>query len=390
MKKINHFIEHIIHLKKTDYIKIIGLFFIWRIYLFTAYAIGNFFLSFNKSFPYSEEMLRNSGLPLFIQSFANFDGVHYLILAKYGYGPVGFEEVFFPLFPALLYLSGNITASPLLSGLILTNLIFLFALFILFFWVKHRYGVSTAWWTILFLLSFPTSFFFGSLYTESLFFLLTLLIFLFFEKNQYLWVGLIGAAASATRLAGILFAPSLLFATFKKKKGIFKVVVLSLTWVGFLFYISYLAIHFHNPFAFLTAQAAFKNARATNFSSLVFLPQVFYRYARIFVTVPITQYSFWIAAFEVEAFILPLILLYKGLRMKLFSSSILLFSFFSLLLPTLSGTLSSMPRYVLPLFPLYIILATIRKRWIKIFIIFSSFILLGVLTALFTHGYWVS
>ena len=62
----------------------------------------------------------------------------------------------------------------------------------------------------------------------------------------------------------------------------------------------------------------------------------------------------------------------------------------SLFLPLFSGTLVAMPRYILMIFPLFIILAMIKSGLIiKIGAVFSL-LLLGAYSILFINGYWVT
>jgi len=60
--------------------------------------------------------------------------------------------------------------------------------------------------------------------------------------------------------------------------------------------------------------------------------------------------------------------------------------------PTLTGTLSSIPRYVLVLFPGFILLAiwAEKYRWVRILYPIIAVILLIISTILFTRGFWVA
>lgn len=60
------------------------------------------------------------------------------------------------------------------------------------------------------------------------------------------------------------------------------------------------------------------------------------------------------------------------------------------LLPTLTGTFSSMPRYLLPIFPLYIVMAKHLPK--KYFVIVIAVFIITLIHNLirFTQGLWVS
>jgi hypothetical protein len=63
------------------------------------------------------------------------------------------------------------------------------------------------------------------------------------------------------------------------------------------------------------------------------------------------------------------------------------------LIPTLSGSFSSLPRYVLVLFPGFILMAvwlSKKSRWLQTAVLLILFLALGIATALFARGYWVA
>ncbi|KKU92419.1 MAG: hypothetical protein UY21_C0001G0042 [Microgenomates group bacterium GW2011_GWA1_48_10] len=357
---------------------VITVFVIWRLAMFLLGLPGFSILTFKASFPKIDEMLIASGFPQWLWQWGNFDGVHYLDIAQNGYHGSGLQ-VFFPVFPLLIKLGSFLTGNYFLSGLVISNLAILLAGITLFQLVSRDFDNKTARWAVIFLFAFPTSFFFGSVYTESLFLLFLLLTFL---KTGWL-SGLFSFLAGGTRLVGAFLTPVLVAFRPRNWWGI-------LAGGGIGLYISYLTLTFGNPFYFLTGQGAFKNARANSLESLVLPPQVLYRYIKILTTASPAHYDYWIAALELAAFIFGLIIvLYLTLRKKM-PAPYLIFSFLALLLPSFSGTLSSMPRYLLSIFPIFIGLAIIKNNSVKVGIVTLFTLLLAALTILFTRGYWVS
>ena len=70
-----------------------------------------------------------------------------------------------------------------------------------------------------------------------------------------------------------------------------------------------------------------------------------------------------------------------------------IYALFAYLIPTLSGSFSSMPRYVLVVFPAFIMMALYLEKVPRIYryVIFSGMlILMAISTALFWRGYWIS
>ncbi|OGE06124.1 hypothetical protein A2W70_05260 [Candidatus Curtissbacteria bacterium RIFCSPLOWO2_02_41_11] len=361
--------------------KIFLLFFIWRIGLFAVTSIATQVLppNFGKSFPYYEEELINTDLPHFIWSFGNFDGVHYLRIAKDGY-VYQYTQAFFPLYPLLIKFVAFLTfGNFLIAGLLISNIAFFFALVIFHKLVNKYHGGKIAFWSCLFLLTFPTSFYFGSIYTEGLFFLMIISVFLLFDKNKIWLASIIGLFASLTRLIGIFLTPSLMLG--KKVTSLIPLLIVPL---GLLVYMFYLRIEFNNPFYFLTSQAVWGQERST--TQIVLLPQVFWRYLKILATTNgLTLLS---AAFELTATVFALAILvvaYKKVKTEW-----LVFSFLAVLTPTLTGTLTSMPRYILVAFPIFIVLGLIKSTLFKILILTIFVMLLLISTTLFTQGYWVA
>ncbi len=83
-------------------------------------------------------------------------------------------------------------------------------------------------------------------------------------------------------------------------------------------------------------------------------------------------------------------LVYLITLIKKMRPSYWLFSLFTLLIGTLNGTFTSMPRYVIPSM-IFIFPFIVMQRKIKLNIIFViSGLLMVVLTMMFIRGYWVA
>jgi hypothetical protein len=75
------------------------VFIIWRLVdIIVAFLIPKL-VHYLGNFSYPKDLLQ-FGLPKTIYSFANFDGVYYLRIAKLGYQQ--YEQAFFPLYPLLI------------------------------------------------------------------------------------------------------------------------------------------------------------------------------------------------------------------------------------------------------------------------------------------------
>lgn len=372
---------------------ILKVFLVWRFALFVFAYLGQKLLPFKHSFPYVKEVLQPFGSQL-LWSWANFDGVHYLGIAQKGYF-AQYTQAFFPGYPLLVKYLNLIIGNYLVAGLLISNLSFIIALYFLYRLVILDYSKAVAKKTILLLVLFPTSFFFGAYYSESLFLLLLLISFYSIRKNQSLTAGIGGFLAAIVRFFGILLLPVFLYEWYektRKKKEAFtprnfkNLVFLLLPLLGLGLYMRYLAVNFSDPFYFAHAQPAFGASRSVD--KAVLLYQVFYRYIKMMFTFQAGQLMYYTVLLELLSALLFGGLLILGYLKKI-RMSYLIYAVPTYLIPTLTGTFSSMPRYVLILFPCFITLALIEKKWVKNIATIVFALLLAFSTILFTRGYWV-
>jgi hypothetical protein len=120
---------------------------------------------------------------------------------------------YFPLFPGSVWLLKTLTGLPVqVAGFVLANLYAAAAA------VASRplFGDDTrAWWLfVVTLLIGPFSFLFSTLYSESLFILLTILALVALRRGDYLAAGVVGALLSATRPTGCLIVFAILAQVF--------------------------------------------------------------------------------------------------------------------------------------------------------------------------------
>jgi len=331
--------------------------------------------------------------------WANFDGIHYLWIAQNGYGL--YQQAFFPLYPWLIRWLAGFIHNYLFSGLAISHLSFFASLYLLYRLLLFDFSEKFARRVIILLLLFPTSFFFASFYSESLFFVLMIAAFYFARKGKWLVAGIFGALASATRLVGIFLLPALLVEWGEQykfqisnlkfqinfKSQIPKLLSLFFIPAGLVWYMKYLAVHWGDPLLFAHVQEHFGAQRTSE--KIILLYQVFWRYFKMILTTKADPLYFvvWLELLTALGF---LALLIWGYFQKI-RLSWLIFGILAYLLPTLSGTFSSLPRYVLVIFPGFVGLGllTEKYRWGKIlYLIFA--ILLLISTAFFTRGYWLA
>ncbi len=150
------------------------------------------------------------------QQVLTADANWYVGIAQGGYERRPFDTsaphnwAFFPLFPLLLRAAALLTGEYVLTGVVLSNLCLLAALFLL-----HRLcglfglGGGDADRCVFYAAFFPLSYFYSVPMTESLFLLVTLGSFYAARRGRWWAAAGLGALASATRVTGVLLLPAL-------------------------------------------------------------------------------------------------------------------------------------------------------------------------------------
>lgn len=373
--------------------KIIAVFLVWRFLLFIPIYFSSIFISYRLGYDYTNIWkFTHSYFPVsspFLFPWANFDGVHYLSIAANGYSN---DQGFFPLFPLLIkffsiFLGGKkaFDLGYFTSAFLTSNISFVLALIIFYKLILIDFSRKIAWKSIMFLLVFPTSFFFASIYTESLFLLLTLLSFYFARKKKWFLASLFGMFCAATRLVGIVILPALVLEFIRAEKKISaKALSLLIVPLGIISYAFY-NWRAGSPFAFIAAHEKINSTRSL---SPVFFPQTVFRYLKILVTTP-HNYEWGIALLELSSFAFASLMLYIAYKKKV-RVSYILFSVLAFIIPVSSGTFSGLPRYILILFPIFLALALTKNKLAQILYLAISVIILTVLLAAFSRGYFVA
>jgi hypothetical protein len=159
----------------------------------------------------------------FWDPFTRYDSGWYYQIARYGYlfvvgGPsVGVGKpgkiAYFPLYPLLMRYAGRLFGrtglAVYLGGILVSWAAFVLAMVALFHLAERDVAGDEAEKGVLLAAIFPFGFFFGMVYTESLFLLLMVVSIHEFRRRRWVVGGVFGALATATRVNGILMLPAL-------------------------------------------------------------------------------------------------------------------------------------------------------------------------------------
>jgi Mannosyltransferase (PIG-V) len=137
-------------------------------------------------------------------SAVRFDANWYLAIAHHGYAAAGKgSRAFWPLYPELIRVLGYVVGSDVVAGVAISLASFAAALVLLHRLTELELGPQAADATVLLLAFAPLSFFFGAVYTESLFLLLSVGAIYAARRERWLIACGLAGLATLTRTTGI-------------------------------------------------------------------------------------------------------------------------------------------------------------------------------------------
>ncbi|MGH2542781.1 MAG: mannosyltransferase family protein, partial [Ardenticatenaceae bacterium] len=329
---------------------------------------------------------------LLLDGWVRWDAGWYHRIATEGYTnlSVNAEEqkdtVFFPLYPLLIQQVARLVGNPFAAGLLVSNGAFLLALILFFRLARSHYDSATAQRAVLLLALSPFSFYFSTMYSESLFLFAATWAFYFGERRRWAVAALGAAAASATRLVGVLVPLGLLVLYLEQRDFQWRKIRPDVLWTlagasGLLAYMLFLWRAFGDPYLFI------KNQYVRGWA-LDAGPEVISGILR-----NLSLYGLLSGRYDAINFlhllILPVVLLGALLAWRRPRIAYSLWS-----IATIIGSLGgwrSMGRYTSVLFPLYIVAALyLGDGWAYRIALYFSTLLLALFAIMYSHVYWVS
>lgn len=290
-----------------------------------------------------------------------WDSRWYMDIAQNGYSTatklVDFPDQtnlpFFPLYPMMMRFVGYFTGGdPFIAGILISNGCLLVACYLLYKLAELEWGSAIARRSVKYIFLFPVSFILSGVFTESLYLCLSLLCFYLAKKRQWWLAGLCGGLLSATRTLGVLIAVPLLLEyfsslNFRPRKIRFNILFLVLVPLGLL------AFSYHNYqitgdyLFFKTNQAAWDRELMNPMTGFV---QALSQGIGEPSFKKLLECAFFVGAFGL------LSVFYKTIGISYW-----LLGMYSIWIP-LSAGVASMPRFTLPIFPLFFILAILSRK----------------------------
>lgn len=373
--------------------------------------------------PYGEMPPPLTGLAHWIvEPLRNWDGLWYRLIALEGYadGLQSARAAFWPLLPGVMHGGSLLTGWTVDSvGYLASNFAFLGALLLLYRLISLDYGdPAVAQRAIWALALFPTALFFSAVYTESLFLLFVVGALYLWRRDQPWLAGLVGIAAALCRSGGVFLILPFLVLLWDRNRRDWRawwpdIIPAFLPVLGPAIFGAILQRDQGNWNAFIEVQEQWNRYSAAPWETLQCAVAtchtlggepdgIAWGWLSDFVNNPtwatITSTE-WRAAvansdvLELAVTILAIFLALIGLKLlPLYQTAwVLPGLLIPLLQPSEVHALMSMPRFVLVLFPLFIVLETLlRPNWLRVPAVIMSVALLVLLTTQFALWYWVS
>ena len=352
-----------------------------------------------------------TGLPHYlIDIWAKWDSVWYLQIAQYGYSANDSSTAFFPLYPFLIAVVKPLfLGNGVLAGMFISLTCCLGAFYLFYLLVEMDFSREVARRAVFYLAIFPTAFFFQTVYSESLFLLLTIGCLYAARRNEYVLAGIAGMLATLTRSPGLLLLVPLGIMYLRDRGWAWRrinwdAVGLALVPSGLGVWMLYLWLRFGDPLLFTSAQGNWLREFTWPLGGL--WPGFVEAWHGLGDVLATGDRSYWPvvdrdprlwATYNIMNFVFTVGFIGLAIAaIKRLPVYYVAYIFAVLLLPLCYPStyvpLFSMPRFMLTAFPAFILLAIWgeRNRWADMLITVTSVTLLGFFVAKFVVWTWVA
>jgi hypothetical protein len=324
---------------------------------------------------------------LFLGVFARWDAGWFLRIAEHGYDTRQ-SAAFFPLYPLCVRALAFVLRSHLAAGFIISLVAAAAAAGVLYRLSRSRDAV------LLFAL-YPIAYVFTSVYSDGLFLLLALAAFDAAVRGRSLAAGIFGGLAVATRLLGLALLPALVLLLWRR--GVPRLAPLLLLPAALGAYMLYLHEHFHDAFAFAHAESGYWLRHTPTLGPFTGLWDGVHAgeqgLAQLVLHLPSSgrygkpeQFAIWNLT---NLVLLVAAVLLTWLAWRRLGGAYGLYSATTLLIvlssPAAVVPLTSLPRFLLADFPLFVVLAPYRRALVPVFAALGA-----VAAVAFSRGVWVA
>ncbi len=347
-----------------------------------VFAVGSIFITI--VFSYITFVSQGLTFPdQFLSIWNRWDSGYYQLIAEHGYTKEEWGRrliAFFPFYPLLIKAISIFIKNYLVAALITANLAYIVTISYFYSLVQMDYGHDIAWKSIIALTFFPTAYFFHAPYSESLFLALVIASFYYARKGQWAFCSIAAMLAGATRITGLalIFAIPLEYwlQTREWRRRALWLLLIPLGLIAYLL-INY-AVYGH-PLAFLEIQQTYWH----NVEGAPWLKGLGDAFHRALHASPWERIL--LGWFQLIFAILGLLVVILSIKLRI---TYAVYGAVIWIISTFPTYWVSLPRYILPLFPLFMLLA-LSKRDMVIYLYYFLFLLFhGWLILRFVQGQW--
>ena len=323
-----------------------------------------------------------------IRMWSHWDAPHFMSIVRDGYVATGRRAlwiVFPPAYPFVTKAVALVVRSPIVSALVVSFVASVLGAWFLYRLVRLDADDEQAWRAVVLLFAFPTAYFLAAPYTESLYLLAVTAAMYYARTDRYPRAGLAGAVATATRIPGIVIAPALAIEALTNRTRRFtKLFWCGVTVAGTVAFLGVNWMVHRDPLYFLQVEKGppwFQHAVPPWASLVDAVEQLVHLIPRQ----PKTAY--WTLFARLAAAVFAFVVLLLG-RKRLRAAD-QFFAWGSLLFFLAASRLISLPRYLLPVFPLYVVLADrTASRRVFYALVAGGFALQLFLFGRYSQGSW--
>jgi hypothetical protein len=313
-----------------------------------------------------------SGEPVLSSRLASWDVAHYLQLSESGYEPGSHSCAFYPLWPAMIQAVTPLTfGEPMAAALLLCNLLSVAALWLFYDYARNIVGESTSRDALILLLVFPGALFFSVPYTESAYFLLVMGFFRALTHGSIFWIAVLTFLLPFTRAVGVFIVFPLVWHLFEQRRAFRYWLLLASPVIGYAGYFGLMYAWTGNLFEGFEAQKSYPYS--PSISNMFHLA----RFTEVFLNVR-TLDGMMDGLLDRALFVLVLLLLPLIYRLD---KTWFWYVLPAGVVPAMTSYFMSYRRYIMVLFPVFIVLAQLLARSPKRWLFWYYAIALAVLQA---------
>ena len=332
---------------------------------------------------------KHARLESWLAIWNRWDTQHFVMLAQHGYAWAtrGHDNliVLLPIYPLAVRIVHFVVRNWVAAGVLVSNLSCAAAFCYLFLLGRLEQNSRTAARAVLFLATFPTAYFLHAAYSESIFLVLTIAAFYYARRARWGLCGLLAMLATGTRVPGIAILPALAIEYLQQRRFRWREIRWDAAWlalipIGALVYLWINYHYFGDPLHFVPVQ---KKVWGTFFRwpmegvGANWRGMLHEKAAERVVQYggPFTAFVVLTSALIASPFFLrPTYVVYIAL-----SWVMIFFNNFPV----------SSPRYLLAVFPIFMLMAQLcRRAWLRDMVVFVSVLFYAICTMHFVRGWW--